>query len=301
MKKVIITSALIGLVIACQSAKNTKSADSLKPKVEVQGHRGDRGSFPENSIPAFYSAIDKGADVIELDVVISKDGEVVVSHEPFMLSLYMTQPNGDSIPKKIETSFNIYKMNYEEVRKFDSGSKGNKLFPGQKKMKTYKPLLSEMIDAVEAHAAKTGAKPVRYNVEIKSGASEYGKTQPNPKVFVDKVMAVLKKKKVTDRMNIQSFDPAIVNEVMERYPGTVTAILTGSSGVAKNLSALKKKPEIYSPHFSQVNPGMLDSLRKMNIRIIPWTVNEVKDIEKMLNYKVDGIITDYPERVLGRR
>ena len=82
--------------------------------VEIQGHRGDRGNFPENTIPAFLSAIKKGVDVIEMDVVISKDHQVVVSHEPFMSSLYMLQPNGEPISKENEKDFNLFQMNYSK-------------------------------------------------------------------------------------------------------------------------------------------------------------------------------------------
>ncbi|RZJ67274.1 MAG: glycerophosphodiester phosphodiesterase [Flavobacterium sp.] len=291
----------IGLLMIIPSCKNTQQLSNNKQKVEVQGHRGDRGNFPENSLPAFYSAIDKGVDVLELDVVISQDDQVVVSHEPFMSSAYVLQPNGDSIPKSTEATFNLYKMPYSEIRKFDIGSKGNKLFPKQNKIKTYKPSLAEMIDSVEAYASRKKAKPVRYNIEIKSVPWEYAKTQPNPDVFVDLVMKVIRQKKIDNRINIQSFDPFILNEITKRYPQTVTAFLADKPGIAKNLSMLKKKPEIFSPHYSAVNAAMIDSLAKMNIKIIPWTVNETKDIDRMLSLKVDGIITDYPEKVLERR
>ncbi|WP_304037525.1 glycerophosphodiester phosphodiesterase family protein, partial [Mesonia mobilis] len=106
-------------------------------KVEIHGHRGDRGHFPENSIPAFLSALQKGVDVIEMDVVISKDKKVVVSHEPFMASLYMLQPNGKSILKNEEKNFNLYQMDYEVIKQFDGGSKINPKFLQQQKIKTY--------------------------------------------------------------------------------------------------------------------------------------------------------------------
>lgn len=91
---------------------------------EVQGHRGDRGNFPENTIPAFLSAVKKGADVIELDVVISKDQKVVVSHETFMSSQYMLDLEGKPITKEKEKSYNLYEMTYDSIKKFDSGSRG---------------------------------------------------------------------------------------------------------------------------------------------------------------------------------
>src|SRR5690606_18139364 len=157
---------------------------------DLQGHRGDRGNFPENTIPAFLSAVKKGADVVELDVVISKDGKVVVSHEPFMSSLYVTTPAGDSIAKETERSYNLHEMTYDSIRKYDTGSKGNKNFTQQQKMRTYKPLLEEVIDSVENYVKANNSKPVHYNIEIKSEEKEYGISQPQPSVFVDMVMKV---------------------------------------------------------------------------------------------------------------
>ncbi|MDT0678574.1 glycerophosphodiester phosphodiesterase family protein, partial [Autumnicola musiva] len=132
--------------------------------VQVKGHRGDHGNFPENSIPAFISAVKKGVDVLELDVVISKDKKVVVSHEPFMYSLYDTTPTGGSIQKANERSYNMYQMTYDSIRQYDAGSRGNRLFPEQEKIKTFKPLLSEVIDSVENFIAAEGLQPVKFNI-----------------------------------------------------------------------------------------------------------------------------------------
>lgn len=284
---------------SCNIAHNTATAKLSH--IEVQGHRGDRGHFPENSLEAFRSAIDKGADVIELDVVISGDKKVVVSHEPFMSSEYVSLPNGMPVTREKERSYNLYQMPYDSIRKFDIGSKGNTHFPEQQKFKAYKPLFSELIDDMEAYTAKhRPGKPIRYNIEIKSGADQYDKSQPQPDVFVAMVMEIVKKKEIQNRSNIQSFDPAILNALHKKYPDVTIAILAGDKGLAKNLSKLDFKPQIYSPHYGQVNQALVDSVRKLNMRLIPWTVNDEKDIDKMIELKVDGIITDYPEKVIKR-
>lgn len=267
---------------------------------EVQGHRGDRGNFPENTIPAFLSAVKKGADVIELDVVISKDQKVVVSHETFMSSQYMLDLEGKPITKEKEKSYNLYEMTYDSIKRFDSGSRGNAGFPAQQKMKTYKPLLSEMIDSVENYIAKNKLKPVKYNIEIKSEKQDYGKRQPQPEQFCEMVMKIVKDKNVEQKINIQSFDPFVLNVLHKMYPKTRIAFLVGEGTVVKNLSLLDFVPEIYSPHFKLLNKTEVDSLRSLKIRIIPWTVNENQDIDNMLNLHVDGIITDYPEKVLQK-
>lgn len=268
--------------------------------VEVQGHRGDRGSFPENTIPAFLSAVNKGADVIELDVVISKDRKVVVSHEPFMSSAYVIAPSGTAIKKAEERTFNLYKMTYDSIRQFDSGSNGNKSFPQQRKMKTSKPLLSEVFDSVASYIDRYKLKQVRYNIEIKSDKSEYGISQPQPEEFVDIVMKEILARNMSEKINIQSFDAEILNIMHKKYPGIMLAYLTDEAGIEKNLNRLDFVPEIYSPYYKLVNREFIDSLRNKKMRVIPWTVNNTNDIEKMILLKVDGIITDYPERVVKR-
>ncbi len=281
-----------------KSFKN-KMKEWDKRTIEVHGHRGERGHLPENSIPAFLSALEKGVDVLELDVVISKDHKVVVSHEPFMSALYVQTPAGDSINKENEKSFNLYEMDYDSIRRFDIGSKGNKNFPEQMQMKTYKPLLSEMIDRVETEIAEKGLTPVKYNIEIKSVPEEYGIYQPQPAKLVDLVMQVVKDKKIENKINIQSFDPVPLNILRTKYPEIEIAYLVGEGEFEENLKALDFIPEIYSPYFGMVRDSSdVAAVHAKNMKIIPWTVNNEEDIKKMIKLKVDGIITDYPERVL---
>ncbi|MBF4517001.1 glycerophosphodiester phosphodiesterase [Flavobacterium sp. ANB] len=296
------TIKFIGVLIVLLTAFNCGSTAKTAQKhvIEVQGHRGDRGNFPENTIQAFISAVKKGADVIELDVVISKDQKVVVSHETFMSSQYMSDLDGKPITKENEKSYNLYEMTYDSIRRYDSGSRGNAGFPAQQKMKTYKPLLSKMIDSVENYISTNKLKPVKYNIEIKSEKADYGKRQPQPEIFSAMVMKVIKDKNMEQKINIQSFDPFVLNVLHKMYPKTRIAFLVGEGTVVKNLAMLDFIPEIYSPHFKLLNKTEIDSLRSLKIRIIPWTVNEDKDIDKMLNLNVDGIITDYPEKVLKK-
>ncbi|MDP5202291.1 glycerophosphodiester phosphodiesterase family protein [Flavobacterium sp. DG2-3] len=293
-------SCVLVAVLAAYSCGNQKAVPSKKV-IEVQGHRGDRGNFPENSISAFISAVKKGVDVIELDVVISEDQKVVVSHEPFMSSQYMLDSQGKPISKEKEKSFNLYEMTYDSIRKFDSGSRGNSNFPQQQKQKTYKPLLSEVIDAVEEYISENKLKPVRYNIEIKSEKSEYGKSQPEPEVFTEMVMKIIQEKGIEQKINIQSFDPEILNVMHKRFPKTKIAYLVGKGSLSKNLLLLDFRPEIYSPNYKLLNQTAIDSIRLLKMKVIPWTVNDEADIDNMIQLQVDGIITDYPERVLRKR
>lgn len=271
-----------------------------KNPIQVQAHRGDRGYFPENTLPAFYSAIDKGADVIELDLVISKDKKVIVSHDTFMHSGYISWPNGNAVTKEEEKKSNLYQMTYDSIRSFDAGFRTNPSFPDQKSVKSYKPLLSEMIDSIENYIVKNNKQRIRYNIEIKSGAGDYGIKQPQPEEFTDLVLKVIQEKKIEKHCNVQSFDPNILNALHKKAQKIVIALLTGDKGLDKNLAKLNFKPQIYAPHYGLVNQALIDSVRNKNMKIIPWTVNENKDIESMISLKADGIITDYPNRVIEK-
>jgi glycerophosphoryl diester phosphodiesterase len=299
----VIWLSLLVVAIGCKNKKEQeKELQEIKSErlsIQVQGHRGDRGNFPENSIPAFLSAVKKDADVIELDVVISKDNKVVVSHEPFMHSLYVSTPSGDTISEENQENFNLYEMTYDSIRRFDVGSKGNSLFPDQQKQKTYKPLLAEAIDSVENFILKNKLEPVKYNIELKSSENEYGIFQPNPKEFVALVMQVIEEKGLENKMNLQSFDVNILNEIHASYPEVETAYLVYIEGIQRNLDLLNFQPEIYSPNYGLVkDSAFVDSIKDMDMKLIPWTVNEPEAIKKMIELEVDGIITDYPERVL---
>lgn len=306
--KLFLSLMLILLALAITSCRNATSVNYNAPanyvqqnKIEVQGHRGDRGSYPENTIPSFYSAIKKGVDVIELDVVISGDNKVVVSHEPYMLSLYMLDPAGDSIPEADQKKYNFYKMSYDSIRKFNAGSKGNKLFPGQKSMSAYKPLLSEVIDSVEAFIQKNNYQRIKYNIELKSGKEEYGEFQPFPEEFIDLVMEIIQDKKLENFSSIQSFDTRVLNYLNKAYPNMEVGYLVGSTGVQKNLSKLDFKPDNYNPYFGLVkSKEFVDSVKTMKMKLIPWTVNQDEDIMRMIEMGVDGLITDYPEKVIEK-
>ena len=302
MKTLLLAGLVVATLFSCKSKSeeskvmHTPQKDSLN--IQVQGHRGERGNLPENSIPAFLGALRKGVDVLELDVVISKDQQVVVSHEPVMLPLYMLTPEGDSIPQ--DKNYNLYLMDYAQIKQFDGGSKGNVRFPQQQKMKTYKPLLSEVFDTVAASIKEEGLKPVKFNIEIKSVPEEYDVFQPQPEAFVDLVMGVIQEKQMEEHINLQSFDPAILEVVHTRYPEIELAYLVGENTYAENKTNLTFQPEIYSPYFKLLDTAEVAQIHKDGLKVIPWTVNEPEDIDAVIALKVDAIITDYPERVLEK-
>ncbi|RIA10410.1 glycerophosphoryl diester phosphodiesterase [Flavobacteriaceae bacterium MAR_2010_72] len=266
------------------------------PQIDVQGHRGFRGLFPENSIIGFKNALDAGVHTLEMDVVISKDHKVVLSHDPFMNHEIALDPSGDSISMKKEMSFNLYQMTYDSIMQFDCGSKPHLRFPKQQKLKVHKPLLDEVITMAE----KESKGSILYNIEIKS-LSEWD-TIYTPKVgtFVDLVLEVVTSKGITDRTTLQSFDVRALENVKQKFPEIQTALLVDEfEKIADKMKSLSYSPEIISPYFKLLDAKTVKELQAKGFKVIPWTINKESDIELMISYGVDGIISDYPDIVLN--
>lgn len=267
--------------------------------VSIEGHRGARGHLPENTIPSFIKAIELGADTIELDVVISKDKKVVVSHEPWFSYFIATAPNGEKITRENEKQHNIYAMNYVEVKKYDVGSRGNVQFPMQVPMKIHKPLLSEVFDAIDKYTKSKRLPLVRYNIEIKSNPAGDGTSHPDPAEFASLVMAEIIKHKMANRVKVQAFDVRPLQEIKKLWPKQGLALLVGTKEpIETSMERLGFNPDTYSPHFSLVDQLVVDYCKANKIKLVPWTVNEIADLEKMKRFPIDGIITDYPDRAV---
>lgn len=269
-------------------------------KFDIQGHRGCRGLLPENSIPAFLKAVDLGVTTLELDVVITKSAQVLVSHEPFMNAEFCLDTLGEPIAAEEEKNFNIYEMDLGQIVKYDCGSKSHPRFPEQQNIRVTKPLLSEVFEAVEAHIKQHKLDSVNYNIEIKSEAELDDVFQPQPKSFCDLVFQAINNKIAWKRITIQSFDLRILRYFHETYPNVRLAILVeNNEGVDQNLKNLGFKPQIYSCDFELLTERDVQHLHDLGIKAIPWTVNETAEMERLLSWGVDGLITDYPDRYFG--
>ena len=265
------------------------SCDSKK-KMKVQGHRGCRGLMPENSLAAFEKAIDLGVETLELDIVISKDGKVVVSHEPYMNPVICLSSEGTVIPDSSEGAYNLYKMNYDEIKTFDCGTKFHPIYPNQEKFKTYKPLLSEVFDLV-----KTKKSNVKFNIEIKSDPSYYDIFTPQPEAYVALVLEEIDKHNMFSRVNLQSFDVAILEEVKVQARKIPLALLVEDDEIInEKLNLLSFQPQIISPYFKLLSEASISNYQKEGFQVIPWTVNTETDMKQMIAWNVDAIITDYP-------
>jgi glycerophosphoryl diester phosphodiesterase len=278
--------------------KEEENPSEMK-KIDIQGHRGCRGLMPENTIPAFLKALELGVTTLELDVVITKDKEVVVSHEPWLSHEICTDAKGDKIKHEEEKQHNIYEMTYEELKSCDCGQTAHPRFPDQQKMAVYKPKLADLIDAVNEYAKAHQIEGIWYNIEIKRQPDYDGKYCPVVDEFVDLVLEVVKEKGIVESCNLQSFDWEVLRLCKEKAPAIPLAMLVENElSPEENLKDLGFTPEIYSCYFKLIDDHLLAWVKENEMQLIPWTVNEEEDIKAMLKLPLDGIITDYPDRLM---
>lgn len=264
---------------------------------DFQGHRGCRGLMPENTIPAMLTALDLGVTTLELDVVVTKDNQLVLSHEPFFNHEITTKPGGQFVSSQDEKSLNIYKMTYNEVKQLDVGLKYHPRFPEQKKINAVKPLLIDVIDSVEQYILAKNLKPVIYNIETKCDPITDSIYHPKPGQFVELLIEVIRSKKMEERVIIQSFDFRTLQYLHQKYPGIKKAILIedyDKRDPEQILHDIGFQPDIFSPHYSLVTLELINFCHQKQMKVIPWTVNEIQSMKKLKEMGVDGLISDYP-------
>ncbi|MCC9136905.1 glycerophosphodiester phosphodiesterase family protein [Pontibacter silvestris] len=265
------------------------------PAFDTEGHRGARGLMPENTVPAMRKALELGVTTLEMDAHVTKDGQVILSHDPYINRAYSLTPTGDEIPKADKEKYVLYQMNYSDIQKFDVGSKPYNNFPQQQKLKAYKPLLSEVIDSAQAYIKEHNLPQPFYNIETKSKPTGDGKFHPAPNAYVKQVMDVVEQKNVTPYVIIQSFDPRTLQELHKRYPGIKSSLLVeNTNSLEANLQKLGFTPTVYSPYYKLVNADLLKKCHDKGIKVVPWTVNDLEEMKRLKQLGVDGIISDYP-------
>lgn len=296
MKLLVLACAIPLLLTSCLQHKTGKGMNAIS--FDKQGHRGCRGLMPENTLPAMLKAIDLGVTTLEMDAVITKDGQVVLSHEPFFNHDITTKPDGSFVSQAEEMNLNIYRFSYEEVKRFDVGMKPHPRFPQQQKIKAVKPLLRDVIDSVEAYSRLQKHQPLFYNIETKTNPSTDNLFHPAPAAFVDVLMKVINDKGIAGRAIIQSFDFRTLKVMHEKFPEVKIAMLIedyDKRTLDEQLNALGFIPTIYSPEQSLVTPELIKACHEKKMKIIPWTVNNKANISTLQQMGVDGIITDYPD------
>lgn len=295
MKHIITILSLLFLAACASHINSSYKPLNGKASFDKEGHRGCRGLMPENTVPAFLKAVDLGVTTLEMDAIISKDSQVVISHDPFFNRVITTKPDGSFVTTEDEKQLAIYHMDYADIVRYDVGLKPNPLFPQQQKMHAIKPLLRDVIDSVEAYAAKTGKKPLHYNIETKSTPATDNTMHPEPGRFVELLMGVILEKKIESRVIIQSFDVRTLQYLHEHYPTIKTSLLVGDKkAFALQLQGLGFIPAIYSPEYHLVTTLLVKQCHDTGVQIIPWTVNTKPAIDSLKRMGVDGEISDYP-------
>ena len=292
MRNLLIFIALLACVQCGQ--QSTSDVSDEGGSLDLQGHRGMRGLFPENSILGFLKALELGVNTLELDIVMSGDTQLVVSHEPFISSAICQYPGGKQIPKEMEKELNMYHMTYQEIKAFDCGSLFNNDFLLQEKSRVSKPLLTEVLDTVEQVATAKG-QLIHYNIELKSELALEGIYHPEVAVFCQVAYQAINDQVDWRRITIQSFDFRILRYFNKHYPEVQLALLIENElSWNLNIDSLGFKPEIYSCDYALLSAETINELQKENMKVIPWTVNDSIDMRQLIHWGVNGLITDYP-------
>ena len=261
--------------------------------MDVQGHRGARGHLPENTLPAFRLALEMGVTTLELDTGVTKDGIVVVHHDR-RLNPDVARLDGKWVAAPGPT---IYSLTYAELQRYDvgrirPGSEYAARFPGQKPMDgTRIPRLADLF-------AMAGKTKVRFNIETKLLPSHAAETV-GPEAFARALISEIRKAGLERRATIQSFDFRTLKIVEREAPEIETVYLTeAGDSVPQSVQAAGAK--IWSPDFRALTKDTVDEAHRLGLRIVAWTVNDPGDIARMIEWRLDGVISDYPERVLQR-
>jgi glycerophosphoryl diester phosphodiesterase len=258
--------------------------------MDVQGHRGARGHLPENTLPAFALAMEMGVTTLELDVGVTKDGVVVVHHDRGLNPAIARGPDG----KWVEQATPIHSLTFAELQRYDvgrlrPGSEYGNNFPKQKPVDgTRVPRLTELF----ALAAKS---KVRFNIEPKMDADALDETLPH-EPFAKALIAEVRKAGMEARTTVQAFHWPLL-EVVERETRMATVYCTEGAG-SDPARVHRAGGKIWSPDFQTLTSERIAAARKWGMKITVWTVNEPADIARMIDIGVDGMASDYPDRVL---
>lgn len=261
-------------------------------KPEWHAHRGFRALMPENTIAAMKNAIDLEADVLEFDITFTSDKKAVISHDPWLDHLITLDKHGKDIAKGRNLA--IYQMKYKDIKRYDIGTKQHKDFPQQKNFKAQIPLLKEVFDSVEAYVKLNNYSKPLYNIETKTAVTRDGIYQPAPEEFVKRIMQIIYKAKLQDRVIIQSFDPRTLEIVRRDYPKIAVMLITTKGNLEENMKKLTFLPNYYAPSPDLINKHVVEFCLQNGIKLLCGNTNNKADIEKVLKLGVTRVCSDFP-------
>ncbi|RME89894.1 MAG: glycerophosphodiester phosphodiesterase [Candidatus Hydrogenedentota bacterium] len=295
-----LVSSITILLFACQSIPNKPI---LEP-ISLQGHRGARGLYPENTWPAMQAAMHYGMNTVELDTVLTKDGKLVIFHDLYVTDQKCRLPNKDSFQPIAVRSLTL-----AELKKFDCGSVKNPDFPDQKLIPNTSLMSLEEFFQKLQNWEQQRQKSVITNVEAKIYPDASSK---QIKKHAKRVLELLRKYKREKKAIVQSFYMSFLREIKKKNPRITTAALFSLTkwegllmiigfGTEKQKEIIQKalavQADIISPHYYYISDSFIRDCHLNNLAVIPWTVNSTSQMKKLLEKGVDGIITDYPDRL----
>ncbi|MBX3662162.1 MAG: glycerophosphodiester phosphodiesterase [Burkholderiales bacterium] len=287
--------------------------------LDLQGHRGARGLLPENTLPAFAGALSLGVSTLELDTAVTRDGVIVVSHDSTLNPDITRNPDGTWIARR---DIAIHALTWKELQAHDVGrirplSLYAQRFPEQQPLDgTRIPRLADVFALVR----RAGNETVRFNIETKI-SPEQPRLAPSPEAFARALIEEIRRERLESRVTIQSFDWRTLQAVQKVAPEIATAYLTVQQSWLDNVRAGQAASPwtagfhvgnhggslprmvkaaggaIWSPHFAELTRGQLREAHRLGLKVLVWTVNDPSDIARLIDWGVDGIISDYPDRL----
>ncbi len=287
--------------------------------LDLQGHRGARGLFPENTLPAFAQALSTGVTTLELDVAITKDGVVVASHDATLNPDITRGPDGQWLK---HGDIAIHALTFDLLQQYDVGrirplSAYAQRFSRQRAVDgTRIPRLSDVF----ALARRAGNDQVRFNIETKVSPDQPQHTLP-PEEFARALIALVRSEKLEARVTIQSFDWRTLQVVQREAPRIATVYLSVQQPWQDNILAHAASSPwtaglhvsqfggsvprlvkaaggaIWSPYFGELTRAAVDEAHQLGLKVVVWTINEARDIARMIDLGIDGVISDYPDRL----
>ena len=282
---------------------------------DLQGHRGTRGNAPENTLPAFERALEIGVSTLELDIGISADDVVVISHDPYLNPAITRDADGRWLAGAkgpLIRSLTLAQLQAYDVGRINPESSYAKTFSTQQPRDgTRMPTLASLFDRVTA----LGAHQVRFSIETKIDPRQPGETV-DPETMVRALLAVIRAAGMTGRVSIESFDWRTLRIVQQLEPSIPTVFLTIQTARSDNLrdgdwtvglkfadygSAPKMVKAaggtVWSPNGGAVTEALVHEAHALGLQVIPWTINQAADMDRLIGWGVDGLITDYPDRL----
>jgi glycerophosphoryl diester phosphodiesterase len=253
------------------------------PRILVHGHRGARAMRPENTIPAFKYAIDVGVDFLEMDVAVTKDNVLVISHDPHMNPEICAGPH---------PGVAIHEITLRELREYDCGVLKNPHFPKQQ------PVPGTRVPTLDEVLSLSARGNIQFNIETKS-YPDHPELTPPPDIFAKMMLDVIRKHKLDSRVIVQSFDFRTLRAMKRMAPNIRLAALW--EGGARPFVEIAREGEagIISPHYPLVTIDQVQASHAAKLEVVPWTANARKDWQSLVDAGVDAIISDDPAALIA--